>query len=522
MSNIIDSREFKILEEIHRSHSTIIQKAYWIQRQKFVILKECLGVSGDFFREYDIVRSLDHPHIVQTYGFYHNSCRRSIVLVLEYCERGDLLKLIKERRSIAPAQHFTHVEIFNLAQQVTSALQYLHQRNIIHRDVKAPNIFITADGNYKLGDFGVSRLFEDDEDFATTFLGTPLYLSPEICDGMDYTVKTDIWSLGVVLFEVVALAPPFVAPSIPALMTSISKLKFSNDLPINTDPLHERLLLRLLTRERKRPSARRLGKWLAKHRVELCTDTRPTGTEMHSTIDSTVFVKQTETETDYCSLKSHSTVLSANPLNDYRPVPYQVYNGVIDSDAISAIPTLDVHNTTESITDKKIEPQEAEPEKTKLTEPKKLTRIERLNERLEAFKRRVGATESDQEENPKPVIVVVEPQMEKKPVEKEPIVEESAAPKVRIVEAVPKVEPQRKKPPAKKVRREVPFFAQFGIRSRLAALKQFDEIVQEQEAESEITNDSFCTQSSAASSQIEEAPLGNRKYDFISNMWFPT
>ena len=88
-------------------------------------------------------------------------------------------------------------------------LKYIHERKILHRDIKPANIFKTKTGIIKFGDFGVSKLLASTLQKASTEIGTPLYLSPEIVKGQKYDATTDIWSLGVTLYELCALKRPF-------------------------------------------------------------------------------------------------------------------------------------------------------------------------------------------------------------------------------------------------------------------------------------------------------------------------
>ena len=79
-------------------------------------------------------------------------------------------------------------------------LQYLHAKKILHRDIKAINMFLTKEDNIKIGDLGVSKMLNHTASFAHTVVGTPAYLSPELCDEKPYNHKSDIWSLGCVLY----------------------------------------------------------------------------------------------------------------------------------------------------------------------------------------------------------------------------------------------------------------------------------------------------------------------------------
>ena len=81
----------------------------------------------------------------------------------------------------------------------------MHSKNILHRDIKTQNIFITKDGILKLGDFGISRELESRDQKAATSCGTPIVMSPEVCLGLPYDTKADVWSLGVILYELIMM-----------------------------------------------------------------------------------------------------------------------------------------------------------------------------------------------------------------------------------------------------------------------------------------------------------------------------
>lgn len=122
---------------------------------------------------------------------------------MEYCEYGDLgfnVKMLKKR-----GQHYSEPIILNWFIQILMALEYIHKRKILHRDIKLSNIFLTKCGSVKIGDFGISKQLSTEVDKAHTLVGTPYYLSPEVCKNDPYTYKSDIWSLGCVLYELCTL-----------------------------------------------------------------------------------------------------------------------------------------------------------------------------------------------------------------------------------------------------------------------------------------------------------------------------
>jgi serine/threonine protein kinase len=125
---------------------------------------------------------------------------------MEFADDGDLAELIGKRKAVS--QPLEEETILRILVQVTQALHYIHARAILHRDVKTANVFLNKSGVIKLGDFGIARILEDHGEATIsartcrTPVGTPLYMSPELCLGERYGPKSDIWALGCVLYEV--------------------------------------------------------------------------------------------------------------------------------------------------------------------------------------------------------------------------------------------------------------------------------------------------------------------------------
>ncbi len=139
--------------------------------------------------------------------------------------------------------------------QLALAIKHVHDRKIIHRDIKTENIFLSSHKRIvKLGDFGIAKVLENTLQQARTSIGTPYYLSPEICQGKLYNFKSDMWSLGVVLYELCALRCPFAAANMKGLMLCISKGSYS-PIPASFSPELRKLIADMLNLNPKlRPS----------------------------------------------------------------------------------------------------------------------------------------------------------------------------------------------------------------------------------------------------------------------------
>lgn len=138
---------------------------------------------------------------------------------MDYAESGDLASKVKEQKG----KYFSENQILDWFTQICLAIKHIHDRKILHRDLKSGNIFITQNGLVKLGDFGIAKCLAMTIDKAKTVVGTPYYLSPEIVQNKPYNFKSDIWSLGVLLYEMCVLKMPFDATSLPMLSLKIMR-----------------------------------------------------------------------------------------------------------------------------------------------------------------------------------------------------------------------------------------------------------------------------------------------------------
>jgi len=164
---------------------------------------------------------------------------------------GDLAKRIKERRGA----YFSEAQILDWFTQICLAVKHVHDRKIIHRDLKTQNIFLTKSNIIKLGDFGIARVLTNTRDHAKTVIGTPYYLSPEIIENKPYGMKSDMWSLGVVLYELCALKPPFDGNSLQFLALKIVRGTYSPIPGHYSRDLRSLVFSLLQTDPNKRPTA---------------------------------------------------------------------------------------------------------------------------------------------------------------------------------------------------------------------------------------------------------------------------
>lgn len=177
-------------------------------------------------QEVALLRRLDHPNIVQYKdNFFMGD---TLVIIMQYCEGGDLATLIKDyAKAKNPKKRIREELIMSYFVQVLHALQYIHGQRILHRDLKTSNLFLMdMKRTVKLGDFGISRVLEGSIEAAITVVGTPYYMSPEVCENKPYTFKSDVWALGCVLYELCMLKHAFSADNLLGLVYKIVSDKY--------------------------------------------------------------------------------------------------------------------------------------------------------------------------------------------------------------------------------------------------------------------------------------------------------
>ena len=183
-----------------------------------------------------ILSELEHPNIINWYEFNLDKDKETIIM--EYGEGGDLSQKISEQKK--KNEPFTEKQIIDWFIQICEGVKYIHEKKIIHRDLKPNNIFLTKDNKIKIGDFGLAKTLAF-QNQAKTNVGAPAYLSPEILNDEPYDYKSDIWNLGIILYELTQLKHPFINDDI-GVEKRVSFMKKGKFIEFNNTNYSDKLL----------------------------------------------------------------------------------------------------------------------------------------------------------------------------------------------------------------------------------------------------------------------------------------
>ncbi|XP_061213265.1 serine/threonine-protein kinase Nek4 isoform X6 [Neopsephotus bourkii] len=216
-------------------------------------------------QEAQLLSQLKHPNIV-TYRESWQGEDGLLYIVMGFCEGGDLYHKLKEQKG----QLLPENQVVEWFVQIAMALQYLHEKHILHRDLKTQNVFLTRTNIIKVGDLGIARVLENQYDMASTLIGTPYYMSPELFSNKPYNYKSDVWALGCCVYEMATLKHAFNAEDMNSLVYRIIEGKLP-PMPKDYSPqLVEIIRTMLSKRPEERPSVKSILRHpYIKHQISL-------------------------------------------------------------------------------------------------------------------------------------------------------------------------------------------------------------------------------------------------------------
>lgn len=219
---------FEFIEEIAVGSFGSVYRAKHLPTGDVVAVKACVYEEDealkDLIAEIQFLHSFSHPNVVKYYGSYKKN--EEVFIAMELCEAGgsNLLFEVLEKP-------LTERQTAVIMRETLKGLIYLHDNNIIHRDIKAANILLNAKGEVKLADFGVSVRLRSRDDKRNTFTGTPYWMAPELVNAKDfhtfYDAKIDVWALGITCIEYAEMEPP---------MNNIAPMKVLLEIPKREPP----------------------------------------------------------------------------------------------------------------------------------------------------------------------------------------------------------------------------------------------------------------------------------------------
>ena len=252
--------DFQIISKLGEgAYSTVFkvkrnidQKIYALKKVKLLNLSE--KEKENSLNEVRILASVKSNFVVSYKEAFFDEKDNTLCIVMEFADRGDLYqKIVQHKKS---AKFFEESDVWRIFIQLVKGLKALHDLKILHRDMKSANVFLFSNGSAKLGDLNVSKVARKGLGYTQT--GTPYYASPEVWKDKPYDNKSDVWSLGCVLYEMITLRPPFRAQDMEGLYNKVIKGQYNRIPERFSDDLFQVIQFLLQVNPSSRPSCEQI------------------------------------------------------------------------------------------------------------------------------------------------------------------------------------------------------------------------------------------------------------------------
>ena len=307
--------------------------------------------------EVRILASINHPNVIGYKEAFWDDEKSALNIVMEYADDGDLHSKIEKMKKAGG--YFKESIIWSYAIQMIEGLKALHDKKIMHRDLKSANIFLVKDKHQcKLGDMNVSKVIK--EKVLHTQTGTPYYASPEVWNDAPYSYKSDLWSIGCVIYELCNLRPPFQGKDLDELYENVCKGKPERINKAYSDELWKMILMLLQVDVNKRVDCNKfLNSDLIRHKMEEMKKDPNCG------IEAFIYTKNKDLENDY--LLETIKFSDIKEIKAQLPTKKNYNNNILFSNKIKCNNNKSIKNNNkeDELLNKKIKEKQMELEKMK-------------------------------------------------------------------------------------------------------------------------------------------------------------